>query len=121
MLQCIAMRRQACTQAADAQTGDLQRNFRAHAVLAVQVFTSEFVGGWLGFFTSPELLLYGVMWNNFPGGMWQYRWGDQQFWKTAVGLFDDGAHVEDVSYVRMPPLQLNETSSKHFLGLLHHD
>jgi hypothetical protein len=68
-----------------------------------QVFTSEFVGGWLGFFTAPEVLLYGLVWENYPNGIWAYRWGDQQFWKSAVGLFDDGSHVEDVSYVRTPP------------------
>lgn len=50
-----------------------------------QVFTSEFVGGWLGFFTAPEVLLYGLVWENYPNGIWAYRWGDQQFWKSAVG------------------------------------
>ena len=85
------------------------------------MFTSEFVGGWLGFFTAPEVLLYGLVWDSFPNGMWAYRWGDQQFWKSAVGLFDDGSHLEDVSYVRTAPAHLDESASKHYLGLLHHD
>lgn len=66
----------------------------------LQVFAAEFAGGWLGFWTAPEVLSYGLIWSNFPGGTWEYRWGDQQFWKSALGLFDDGSHVEDVSYVR---------------------
>ena len=65
------------------------------------MFASEFAGGWLGFWTAPEVLSYGLIWSNFPGGTWEYRWGDQQFWKSALGLFDDGSHVEDVSYVRL--------------------
>ncbi len=100
----------------------------ACAGACAQVFTSEFAGGWLGFFTAPEVLLYGAMWSNYPNGIWEYRWGDHHFWKTAVGLFDSGAHIEDVSYVRVAPKSptyLNDstylTSSKHFLGLMHHD
>lgn len=65
-----------------------------------QVFAADFAGGWLGFWTAPEVLMYGLIWNNFPGGTWEYRWGDQHFWKSALGLFDDGSHIEDVSYVR---------------------
>lgn len=66
----------------------------------LQVFAAEFAGGWLGFWTAPQVLSYGLIWSNFPGGTWEYRWGDQQFWKSALGIFDDGSHVEDVSYVR---------------------
>jgi hypothetical protein len=88
----------------------------------LQIFTSIFVGGWMGFFTSPEVLQYGMLWNHYPSGMWVYRWGDQQFWKTAVGLFDDGSHIEDVSYVGKEPIgiELEDGPKKNYIDILHH-
>ncbi|CAL8469592.1 g9133 [Coccomyxa elongata] len=86
-----------------------------------QVFTAEFAGGWLGFWTAPEVLSYGLIWSNFPGGAWEYRWGDQHFWKSALGIFDDGSHVEDVSYVRdgPDPNDVDDGRSHKYLNILH--
>ncbi|KAK9908017.1 hypothetical protein WJX75_001601 [Coccomyxa subellipsoidea] len=87
-----------------------------------QVFAADFAGGWLGFWTAPEVLMYGLIWNNFPGGTWEYRWGDQHFWKSALGLFDDGSHIEDVSYVRsgIDPDAVAENEPPHnYLNILH--
>lgn len=68
--------------------------------------------------------MYGLLWNNFPAAIWEYRWGDQQFYKTAIGLFDGGSSIEDVSYVQPPPLEglvaQNNETRKHYLNILHH-
>lgn len=64
------------------------------------IYLSEFVGGWLGMYTSPELMEYGRMWNYFPYAMWTWRWGDQQFWTKANGLFDDGSGILDLSHLK---------------------
>ncbi len=69
------------------------------------IYLSEFVGGWLGMYTSPELLEYGRIWNYYDSAMWKLRWGDQQFWTKANGLFDDGSHIMDLSYLKQ-----NDTS-----------
>jgi hypothetical protein len=61
------------------------------------IYFSEFVGGWLGLYSSPELLEYARVWNYWPDGMWEWRWGDQQFWTKANGLFDDGSGIIDWS------------------------
>ena len=65
------------------------------------IYYSEFVGGWLGLYASPELLQYARIWDNMPGGMWTWRWGDQQFWTKANGLFDDGSGILDLSYFKL--------------------
>lgn len=51
------------------------------------MYYSNFIGGWLGLFTSPEMLHFSNFWYNYEPGMWEHRWGDQQFWTKAVGLF----------------------------------
>lgn len=51
------------------------------------IYYSNFMGGWLGLFTSPEMLHFSNFWYNYEPGMWEHRWGDQQFWTKAVGLF----------------------------------
>jgi hypothetical protein len=64
------------------------------------IYLSEFVGGWLGLYTSPELLEYGRIWNYYENAMWKWRWGDQQFWTKANGMFDDGSGIDDFSYLK---------------------
>ncbi|KAK9908408.1 hypothetical protein WJX75_007462 [Coccomyxa subellipsoidea] len=64
------------------------------------IYLSEFVGGWLGMYTSPELMEYGRIWNYYPYSMWTWRWGDQQFWTKANGMFDDGSGILDLSYLK---------------------
>lgn len=51
-------------------------------------------------FTAPELLEYGRIWNYFDSAMWRFRWGDQQFWTKANGLFDNGSNILDLSYLK---------------------
>lgn len=58
------------------------------------------MGGWLGMYTSPELMEYGRIWNHYPYSMWTWRWGDQQFWTKANGMFDDGSGILDLSYLK---------------------
>ena len=50
-------------------------------------FFGEYNQGWLGFFTSPEVLRYGMFWANFHDGVFQNRWTDQQFFLHAIALF----------------------------------
>ncbi|BDA44630.1 hypothetical protein COCOBI_06-1070 [Coccomyxa sp. Obi] len=64
------------------------------------IYLSEFVGGWLGMYTSPELMEYARIWNYYPYSMWTWRWGDQQFWTKANGMFDDGSGILDLSHLK---------------------
>ncbi len=51
-------------------------------------FRSHFMIFWLGLYTSPECKLLSKHWNEFhPHGMWDYRWGDQQWWPRPIHIF----------------------------------
>ena len=63
-------------------------------------FYGEYTQGWLGFWTSPEVLRYGMFWANYHAGIYQSRWTEQQFFLHALALFgrvDNGALI-DVKY-----------------------
>jgi hypothetical protein len=62
-------------------------------------FYGNFIGGWLGFLTSPEVAAFGKLWNASPF-IWKRRWGDQQFWCQALGLFHNGSRLLDLSHWR---------------------
>jgi hypothetical protein len=62
-------------------------------------FYGNFIGGWLGFFTSPEVLAFGHHWYNATD-LWRNRWGDQQFWCQAIGLFHNGSRTLDLTHWR---------------------
>ena len=53
-----------------------------------RTFRSHFMTYWLGLYTSPEVKLLAKHWNDFhPHGMWDYRWGDQQWWPRPIAMF----------------------------------
>lgn len=60
--------------------GGMERTFRAH-----------FLVYWLGLYTSPETKHMSKFWNDWhPHGMWDYRWGDQQWWPRPIAMFGSG-------------------------------
>jgi hypothetical protein len=53
-----------------------------------RTFRSHFMVFWLGLYQSPEVKNLALHWNEFhPGGMWDYRWGDQQWWPRPIAMF----------------------------------
>ena len=51
-------------------------------------FRSHFMTFWLGLYASPEVHLLSKHWNDWhPHGMWDYRWGDQQWWPRPIAMF----------------------------------
>jgi len=60
------------------------------------VFYGNFIGGWLGFLTSPEVTAFGKLWKSSTM-LWKHRWGDQQFWCQALGLFHNGSRLLNLS------------------------
>ncbi|KAA8494329.1 hypothetical protein FVE85_4304 [Porphyridium purpureum] len=71
---------------------------------------SNFFGVWLGLLTSPEVSRFAVEYRDFTTGLWENRWGDQQFWSNIWGLFFPHAYNEHV-------LNLEEWRSS---GLIQH-
>mmetsp|Transcript_11791 Transcript_11791/g.34957 ORF Transcript_11791/g.34957 Transcript_11791/m.34957 type:complete len:95 (-) Transcript_11791:292-576(-) len=47
-------------------------------------FTGNLLGGWLGFWASPEVRRFGRAYGPKFQGYW--RWPDQQHWHLALGL-----------------------------------
>jgi hypothetical protein len=54
------------------------------------ILAGNFLGGWLGLFASPQLLHFSRQWHTYSPGMWEHRWGDQQYWCGALGLVTRG-------------------------------
>lgn len=91
-------------------------------------FRSHFVAFWLGIYTSPQVKYFAQYWNDWdPRGMWDYRWGDQQYWPRPLALFGNGnltqeiLHYEDFNsdnekYVvhKMWPRQWTVSSTNYF-------
>jgi hypothetical protein len=54
-------------------------------------FRAHFLVYWLGLYAAPETMHLGAYWNQFhPRGMWDYRWGDQQYWPRPIAMFGQG-------------------------------
>lgn len=91
-------------------------------------FRSHFVVFWLGLYTAPQVKHFAKYWNDWdPRGMWDYRWGDQQYWPRPLALFGNGnlsqeiLHYEDFNsdnekYVvhKMWPRQWTVSSTNYF-------
>jgi len=66
--------------------GNLNLTFRAH-----------FCVFWLGLYAAPETKHMAKYWNDWhPRGMWDYRWGDQQWWPRPVSVFGTGNVSKDI-------------------------
>lgn len=59
-------------------------------------FYSNFVAGWLGLWTSPQVLQYAQYWWAWPGG-WRFRWTDQEFWAAALSVTGSWPRVLNLS------------------------
>lgn len=54
-------------------------------------FRAHFLVYWLGLYTAPETVHMAKYWNDWhPRGMWDFRWGDQQWWPRPIGMFGSG-------------------------------
>lgn len=51
-----------------------------------RVVHSNFIGGYMGFWQSPEVMWLASRYEVFLDGMWQHRWGDQQFWSHVMAM-----------------------------------
>lgn len=65
-------------------------------------FRAHLLVYWLGLYTSPETYSLAKHWNSWPRGMWDYRWGDQQWWPRPIAMFGSGnLHKEIIHYVNI--------------------
>jgi hypothetical protein len=54
-------------------------------------FRAHFLVYWLGLYTAPETMHMAKYWNFWhPRGMWDFRWGDQQWWPRPIAFFGSG-------------------------------
>ncbi len=54
-------------------------------------FRAHFLVYWLGLYTAPETVHMAKYWNFWhPRGMWDFRWGDQQWWPRPIAYFGSG-------------------------------
>jgi hypothetical protein len=60
-------------------------------------FRSHFLVYWLGLYSAPEVHHLARHWNDWnPRGMWDYRWGDQQWWPRPLSMFSHGDIDRDI-------------------------
>ena len=60
-------------------------------------FRAHFLVFWLGLYSSPEVKALARHWNDWhPRGMWDYRWGDQQWWPRPLAMFSDGKIDQEI-------------------------
>ncbi len=52
-------------------------------------FRAHFLVYWLGLYTAPETRTLAKYWNEWYRGMWEFRWGDQQWWPRPMAMFSD--------------------------------
>jgi hypothetical protein len=71
----------------------------------VDLFYTNFIIGWVPFWTSRSVLQFSSFLNEFPVGFFSYRWTDQIFWHQALGLFveDYRSRVVDYTTLRCMP------------------
>jgi hypothetical protein len=54
-------------------------------------FRAHFLVYWLGLYAAPETKALALFWNEWdPWGMWDFRWGDQQWWPRPLAVFGTG-------------------------------
>lgn len=73
-------------------------------------FRAHFLVFWLGLYTSSETVKLAKYWNEFsPRGMWDYRWGDQQWWPRPIAMFGSGNVDTDIYHYWV----INSTNEKY--------
>lgn len=62
-------------------------------------FRAHFLVYWLGLYTAPETKVLARFWNDWhPHGMWDYRWGDQQWWPRPMSMFGSGNLTAEIDH-----------------------
>jgi len=62
-------------------------------------FRAHFLVYWLGLYTSPEVKHFAKYWNDFhPYGMWDFRWGDQQWWPRPIAVYGNGYLTQEICH-----------------------
>lgn len=62
-------------------------------------FRAHFLVYWLGLYTAPEVKHLAKFWNDFhPRGMWDFRWGDQQWWPRPIAMFGTGNVDQEIMH-----------------------
>jgi len=62
-------------------------------------FRAHFLTFWLGLYTAPETYSLAKYWNEWhPRGMWDYRWGDQQWWPRPISMFGEGNVAQEIDH-----------------------
>jgi len=67
------------------------------------IFYSNLVGGSMSFWQSPEIMSLASSYLSYEHGMWEHRWGDQQWWNVLALFFaepDFETKVADHSELR---------------------
>jgi hypothetical protein len=60
-------------------------------------FRAHFLTFWFGLYAAPETRRLASYWNDrHPRGMWDYRWGDQQWWPRPVSMFGVGDVANEI-------------------------
>lgn len=62
-------------------------------------FRAHFLVFWLGLYAAPETKAMARHWNDWnPRGMWDYRWGDQQWWPRPIAVFGEGSLDREIDH-----------------------
>jgi hypothetical protein len=78
-------------------------------------FRAHFLTFWLGLYTSPEVKSLAKYWNDVhPRGMWDYRWGDQQWWPRPIAVFGTGNVSGEVDHYN----EINTENEKYVVHKL---
>ena len=60
-------------------------------------FRAHFLVYWLGMYTAPETIYMAKYWNDWhPRGMWDFRWGDQQWWPRPIAMLGQGNLANEI-------------------------
>lgn len=74
-------------------------------------FRAHFLVFWLGIYTSPETRMLAKYWNDWnPRGMWDYRWGDQQWWPRPLAMFSEKSLQQDIFHY-----SIIDTDNEHYV------
>lgn len=62
-------------------------------------FRAHFLTFWFGLYTAPETYSLARYWNDWhPRGMWDFRWGDQQWWPRPISMFGTGNVAQEIDH-----------------------
>ena len=78
-------------------------------------FRAHFLTFWLGLYTAPETYSLAKYWNDWhPRGMWDYRWGDQQWWPRPIAMFGTGDINREIDHYD----EINTDNNKYLVHKL---